>query len=56
MIADATTLGSADHAVLVVDLMDFRDEQLQPFRCIPSQLWAVENNNIFNMDWEDFAD
>jgi hypothetical protein len=27
-----------------------------PFRCIPSELWAVENNlNISNMDWEDFS-
>lgn len=27
-----------------------------PFRCIPSELWAVENNlSISNMDWEEFA-
>jgi hypothetical protein len=27
-----------------------------PFRCIPSELWSVDNNlNIANMDWEDFA-
>ena len=56
LIADATTLGAPDHAVLVVDLMDFRGEHLQPFRCIPSQLWAVENNIVFNMFWEEFAD
>jgi hypothetical protein len=56
LIADATTLGSADHPVLVVDLMDFRGRHLEPFRCVPSELWGVENNlNIANMDWEDFA-
>jgi len=56
LIADATTLGSPDHPVLVVDLMDFQGQSLEPFRCIPSELWGVENNlNIANMDWEDFA-
>lgn len=56
-IADTTTLRSADHPVLVVDLMDFRGERLEPFRCIPAELWGVENNlNIANMDWNDFAD
>jgi len=53
-IADSTTLASADHPVLVVDLLD---RGLRPFRCIPPELWAVENNlNIANMDWESFAD
>jgi hypothetical protein len=46
-----------DHPVLVVDLMDFQGETLEPFRCIPSELWGVENNlNLANMDWADFAD
>lgn len=56
LIADATTLGSADHPILIVELKDFRGEWLEPFRCIPAELWSVENNlNLSNMDWEDFA-
>jgi hypothetical protein len=52
-IADSTTLTSPDHPILVVDLMENR----APFRCIPGELWSVENNlNIANMDWEEFAD
>ena len=39
---------------LVVDLLD---DSPRPFRCIPPELWAVENNlNIANIDWESFAD
>jgi hypothetical protein len=53
---DETTLTSADHPVLVVDLVDFDGEALEPFRSIPAELWGIENNlNIANMDWEDFA-
>jgi hypothetical protein len=52
-IADNTTLSSPDHPVLVVDLLD---DRRRPFRCIPPQLWAVENNlNIADMSWADFA-
>ena len=52
-IADSTTFTSPDHPVLVVDLLD---DGLLSFRCIPPELWAVENNlNIANMDWESFA-
>jgi hypothetical protein len=48
-IADSTTFASPDHPVLVVDLLD---DSVRPFRCIPAELWAVENNlNIANMDW-----
>lgn len=37
-----------------MDLLDNGDNQ--PFRCVPAELWAVENNmNIANMGWEDFA-
>jgi hypothetical protein len=36
-----------EHPVLVVDLLNGRP----PFRCLPAQLWSVENNlNIANMD------
>ena len=53
-IADSATLTLPDHPILVVDLLDGAGGP--PFRCIPPQLWAVENNlNIANMDWEDFA-
>lgn len=55
-IADSTTLSDPDHPILVVDLMDWEGEHLEPFRCIPAELWAVENNlNLANMDWADFA-
>lgn len=51
-IADSTTLASPDNPVLVVDLLGSEP----PFRCIPSELWSVDNNlNIANMSWEDFA-
>jgi hypothetical protein len=53
-IVDATTLTRPDHAILVVDLRDGCGRL--PFRCIPAELWGVDNNlNIANMDWEDFA-
>jgi hypothetical protein len=52
-IADSATFASGGHPILVVDLLEDRP----PFRCIPSQLWSVENNlSIANMDWEEFAD
>jgi hypothetical protein len=49
---------------LVVDLSDTNLSVAEfpeiagraPFRCIPSELWGVDNNlNISNMDWEDFS-
>jgi hypothetical protein len=43
-----------DYPVLVVDLTD---SSQQPFRCVASELWGVDNNlNLANMDWEEFAD
>jgi uncharacterized protein DUF6924 len=63
-IADSTTCTSAEHPILVVDLQDKYlplDEFPEvagrtPFRCIPSALWAVENNlSLANLDWDDFA-
>lgn len=51
-VADSTTLTAPDHPILVVDVRGGRP----PFRCVPSELWSVENNlNIANMDWDDFA-
>jgi len=53
-IADSATYILPDHPVLVVDLLD--DTGGPPFRSIPPELWAVENNlNTANMDWDDFA-
>jgi hypothetical protein len=53
-IADATTLTNPDHPILVVDLTGGNGRL--PFRCIPAELWGIDNNlNIANMDWEDFA-
>jgi hypothetical protein len=50
--ADETTLTSEEFPVVVVDLVQGRPE----FRCVASELWAVENNlNISNMDWEEFS-
>jgi hypothetical protein len=63
-IADSLALSSTDHPILVVDLSDTFLSVAEfpeiagrtPFRCIPSELWSVDNNlNIANMDWEDFA-
>jgi hypothetical protein len=63
-IADSISLSSPDHPILVVDLSDTYLSIAEfpeiagrtPFRCIPSELWGVDNNlNISNMDWEDFA-
>jgi hypothetical protein len=63
-IADSISLSSPDHPILVVDLTDKYLSVAEfpeiagrtPFRCIPSELWSVDNNlNIANMDWEEFA-
>jgi hypothetical protein len=63
-IADITTCTSPEHPILVVDLQDkfLSLEEFPevagrtPFRCIPSELWSVENNlSLANMDWEEFA-
>ena len=63
-IADSISLSSPDHPILVVDLSDTFLSVAEfpeiagrtPFRCIPSELWSVDNNlNIANMDWEEFA-
>jgi len=62
-IADGISLSSPDHPILVVDLSDtylsvaeFPEITCRtPFRCIPSELWGVDNNlNISNMGWEEF--
>jgi hypothetical protein len=37
---EETTLTSADHSVLVVDLVEFDGEVLEPFRSISAELWG----------------
>jgi uncharacterized protein DUF6924 len=63
-IADSITFASPEHPILVVDLDDKilsvaefpETADRTPFRCIPSELWSVENNlSISNMGWEEFA-
>ncbi|GAA1860515.1 hypothetical protein GCM10009715_04940 [Paeniglutamicibacter psychrophenolicus] len=50
--ADRRSLADRGYPVLVIDLMEGRPE----FRCVASELWAVESNlNIANLDWEDFV-
>ncbi|GIU56993.1 hypothetical protein [Arthrobacter sp. NicSoilC12] len=49
-----STAQEPDYPVLVVDLDDLSHE---PFRCVASELWGVDNNlNIANMNWEEFAE
>lgn len=53
-VVDPVTIADPDHPILVVGLL-FRTGE-RPFRCIPSELWSVENNlNLSNMDWVDFT-
>jgi hypothetical protein len=52
-VADTTTMVHRDHPILCIDLRASR----QPFRVIPGELWAVENNlSLANMDYEEFAE
>lgn len=60
-LADETTLTRADHPILAVWVLaredqDPDEDEQAPFRVVPAELWAVENNiNLANMDWDDFA-
>lgn len=50
--ADERTLATEDFPIVVIDLVSRKPD----FRCIASELWAVENNlNIANVGWEDFT-
>ena len=52
-VAGVEALASPDFPVLVVDISGDHE----PFRCVASELWGVENNlNIANMDWKEFSD
>ncbi len=51
-IADTTAFDTPDHPIQVINLIEVD----APIRCIPAELWGVENNlNVGNMDWSDFA-
>jgi hypothetical protein len=52
--ADRLTLTGPERPILVIDLAY---ETGRPFRVIPGQLWAVENNlSLANMDYSEFVD
>ena len=52
-VADTTTMEHRDRPILCINLLASQ----QPFRVIPSELWAVENNlSLANMDYEEFSD
>ena len=52
-VADAKALSDPEQPILCVDLVD---QPGRSFRCIPSELWGVDNNlNLANMDFNEFA-
>jgi hypothetical protein len=54
VVADRTTMTSAEHHVLVVDLDE--DTLGRSFRATPQAVQEIENNlSLANMDWADFA-
>ena len=54
IVADAETIASPEHPVLVVDLVH---EPGRSFRAIPSMVQSIDNNlTIANMDFFEFAD
>lgn len=58
LVADTTTMESAEHHVLVVDLDDDDiDNRGRTFRATPPAIPEIETNlSLANMDWEYFAD
>jgi hypothetical protein len=53
-VVNAVTVSSAEHPLLVIDLHE--EEGDRPFRCLPRQVQAIENNlSISNMDFFEFA-
>ena len=54
IIADQVTMTHADHALLILDLLE--EVAGGQFRAIPSAIQSIENNlSLGNMDFEDFA-
>ena len=53
-VADLEALSHPEQPILCVDLID---NPGRSFRCIPAELWGVENNlRLANMGFEDFAE
>ncbi len=53
-VADREALTDQEQPILCVDLLH---QPGRSFRCIPAELWGVENNvRLFNMDFEEFAE
>ncbi|MEM0915190.1 MAG: hypothetical protein AAGK09_11340 [Planctomycetota bacterium] len=53
LVADRQTIQSADHPILIIDLIQSPGRS---FRSIPSEIQTIENNlSLANCDWEDFA-
>ena len=53
-VADREALTDREQPILCVDLLH---QPGRSFRCIPAELWGVENNlRLFNMDFEEFAE
>jgi hypothetical protein len=54
-VVDTTTVMSPEHHLLVMDLDD--EEASAPFRCLPREVQAIENNlSLANMDFSEFAE
>ena len=52
-VADAIALTESERPILCVDLID---QPGRAFRCIPRQLWGVDNNlSLANIDFDEFA-
>jgi hypothetical protein len=53
-VVDSVTVSSPDHPLLVIDLHE--DSASRPFRSVPRQVQAIENNlSLANMDFSEFA-
>lgn len=53
-VADAEAQSNPEQPILCVDLLD---NPGRAFRCVPSELWGVENNlRLANMEFSDFAE
>ena len=53
-VADAEAQSHSEQPILCVDLIE---NPGRSFRCVPAELWGVENNlRLGNMDFEEFAE
>ncbi|NJQ16844.1 DUF6924 domain-containing protein [Streptomyces bohaiensis] len=57
VVADATTVSSAEHHLLVVDIDVDENDLVRRLRVLPRAVQMVENNlTTANMGWEEFAE